>query len=275
MRIFLCWSGPASLSIATAMKEFLGDVIQELQPFLSSESIRKGDNWRSEIAQALAETNYGILCLTKDNLQAPWILFEAGALSKNLDRAKGKVTALLGGIQATDVVSPLSQFQHTSAEHNDVLKLLQDINDLLPSEKRLDARRLERYFEQFWPDFEAKVTAALNQQVPEKAAASKHRSSDDMAAEILVLVRELKRSSDQQRRVSAISTLSRGLGAGTLKFPLDAGTGLLGNIGPDTTIGDVFQRGLLSEMQRGFGDEQLPSAADPTIGEVVKPFPMK
>jgi hypothetical protein len=59
--------------IAQALHSFLRDVIQDLEPFRSSESIRKGQRWESEIGKRLAETNYGIVCLTKDNLTALWI----------------------------------------------------------------------------------------------------------------------------------------------------------------------------------------------------------
>lgn len=200
MRVFLCWSGTTSLSIATAMKQFLGDVIQELKPFLSTESIRKGDRWRSDIAQQLAETEYGILCLTKDNLKAPWILFEAGALSKNI--SQGRVTALLTGIQAVDVIEPLSQFQHTRADRVEIWKLLQEMNELLPPEKRLEAKRLERYFEQFWPAFENKLLEALKVGSDNKNTKPK-RSVEDMIAEVLELVRDMKRSTDVRREIRA------------------------------------------------------------------------
>lgn len=42
MHVFLCWSGAASHPIAHALHGFLGDVIQDLEPFLSSERIRTG-----------------------------------------------------------------------------------------------------------------------------------------------------------------------------------------------------------------------------------------
>ena len=54
-----CYAGPAGHPIAHALHGFLGDVIQDLEPFLSSESIRKGQRWESEIGKRLAETNYG------------------------------------------------------------------------------------------------------------------------------------------------------------------------------------------------------------------------
>jgi hypothetical protein len=70
------------------------------------------------------------VCLTKDNLAAPWILSESGALSKNI--TDSRVTALLAGIQPTDVLDPLRQFQQTRTDRADVFKLLKDLNELLP-----------------------------------------------------------------------------------------------------------------------------------------------
>ena len=35
----------------------------------------------------LENSTFGILCVTKDNLYAPWLSFEAGALSKTMDKS--------------------------------------------------------------------------------------------------------------------------------------------------------------------------------------------
>ena len=190
MKVFLCWSGRVSKGVATALKEWLGDVIQGLHPFMSNESIRKGDRWRTEIAQNLAETNYGILCLTSDNLTSPWILFEAGALSKNLKDSR--VTALLIGIDTTQVVEPLSQFQHTTATREEILILAKQLNDLLP--QPLEAERLERSFEAHWPRLEGQINRALA--LPLVDDEPPKRSTDDMIEEILRLTREIKKQSE-------------------------------------------------------------------------------
>jgi hypothetical protein len=44
MQVFRCESGAASHQIALAPHGFLGDVIQDLEPFVSSEGIRKGQH---------------------------------------------------------------------------------------------------------------------------------------------------------------------------------------------------------------------------------------
>jgi len=196
MQVFLCWSGAASHKIAEALHSFLGDVIQDLKPFLSSESIRKGQRWSAEIGNQLKDTNYGIVCLTKDNLDARWIMFEAGALSKNI--SESRVTALLAGIQPTDVIEPLSQFQQTRTDRDDVFKLIKDLNGLLPEDRRLAADRLTRAFDSFWSGFEAKLTEAMASSSA-KAPKVPARETGDMVSELLELVRELKRELSTKR----------------------------------------------------------------------------
>jgi hypothetical protein len=198
MNVFLCWSGAASEKVAKALHEWLGDVIQALRPFMSSESIRKGDRWRSEIAEKLAATNFGILCLTAENLNSRWILFEAGALSKHL--RDSRVTALLIGIDAAQVVDPLSQFQATPAARDHIFQLVKQLNGLLPTEQQLTPpERLQRALEANWPRLESAIAAAQEQQ-PSAGASPLKRTSEDMIEETLRLVRVISRAIERPKR---------------------------------------------------------------------------
>ena len=78
------------------------------------------------------------------------MLFEAGAISKH--REAGHVCTYLIGLTSNDVEEPLSQFQHTRADKEDTLQLLQTINSLLDIPLEVD--RLERAFDQKWPELE-------------------------------------------------------------------------------------------------------------------------
>lgn len=79
---------------------------------MSAENIDKGDRWSIDISKQLEETHFGIICMTPNNLGAPWILFEAGALSKSIEKAR--VSPLLFGVGPSDFTSsPLLQFQLT------------------------------------------------------------------------------------------------------------------------------------------------------------------
>lgn len=88
MKVFISWSGDLSHAMAQALADWMPNVIQAVKPFLSSEAIQKGARWFEQIGGQLEETHFGVLCLTRSNLNAPWILFEAGALSKQLEIAR-------------------------------------------------------------------------------------------------------------------------------------------------------------------------------------------
>ena len=81
MKIFVSWSGTLSKKIAELIKKWLPCFIQAAEIFFSPEDIEKGENWDSKISKELSECKYGIICLTAENVTAPWINFEAGAIA--------------------------------------------------------------------------------------------------------------------------------------------------------------------------------------------------
>jgi hypothetical protein len=204
MRVFLCWSGPLSFNIAKLLHDWLGDVIQAVKPFMSSEDIRQGQRWQGEIGAKLAETSYGILCLTKTNLTSEWIHFEAGAISKNI--SDSHVTAVLAGVKFSDLLPPLSQFQHTEINREQFEKLVKELNALVKEESRLEPDRLKRMFDSKWPELEANLKAALAE--GEKGAPVEERGNASMLEEILALVRELKRGQDRDSVQEGLRTMT-------------------------------------------------------------------
>ena len=151
--IFISWSGQRSRELAAAMKKFVPYVIQQAKPWMSTVNIDKGSRWSDEINQALEAAQIGIVCLTSDNLNAPWILFESGAIAKKFQTAR--VCAYLLDMSPTDVSLPLSQFNLTKAEKADTLELMRTLNRALGN--TLDPARLEDTFNQFWPGLEKEI----------------------------------------------------------------------------------------------------------------------
>jgi hypothetical protein len=64
-----------------------------------STEIEKGSRGLSEVSGKLSGMKVGIVCLSPENLAAPWILYEAGALSKTIDEKTRLCTYLLPGLQ--------------------------------------------------------------------------------------------------------------------------------------------------------------------------------
>src|SRR4051794_15387683 len=111
MRIFISWSGDRSLCLAKALETFVRRVIQTSKPWVSAGGIEKGSRWSNELFANLRDADAGIICLTSENLTAPWILFEAGALAL---KPHERVWTVLLDITNPDVDRPLGEFNHTS-----------------------------------------------------------------------------------------------------------------------------------------------------------------
>jgi len=195
MKIFISWSGETSRKLAIELRDWIPSVIQSIVPYVSSEDIDKGTRWSTDISKELSDSNYGILCVTKDNLNASWLNFEAGALSKTFD--KSKVAPFLLGVKRSDVQGPIVQFQSTIFEKSDVYKLLQSINSSLELNS-ITEERLKKSFEVWWPDLESKLKLIENGIQAIKPGTSQtpkpvNRNSDQILEEILTLVRNQQR----------------------------------------------------------------------------------
>ena len=77
--IFISFSGRKSKEIAFALKKWLSLIFREVE-FVVSADIPKGNFWIDNLNKHLRLSIAGILCVTRDNYQEPWLMFEAGAL---------------------------------------------------------------------------------------------------------------------------------------------------------------------------------------------------
>jgi hypothetical protein len=80
MNVFIGWSGERSRAVALALREWIPNVIQAANPWMSEEDISKGSTWTSELVVQLGQACFGIICVTPENREALWLAFEAGAL---------------------------------------------------------------------------------------------------------------------------------------------------------------------------------------------------
>jgi hypothetical protein len=159
MKVFLSWSGARSHAVAREFEDWLPLVIQAVDPWISSKHIAKGATWLDEITRAINASNgIGIFFLTPDALKSSWLLFEAGGVAA-LEH-KRVCTVLVGMNHSELQQNPLSHFQWTTLEKDDILKLVKDINSRLQTP--LDLAKLERTFNAHWSDFDLKLKAALN-----------------------------------------------------------------------------------------------------------------
>jgi hypothetical protein len=185
--IFISWSGPRSKHVASALRQWLPDVIDSARPWMSTSDIDKGTRGIEEISKALDTIEVGISCLTPENLTAPWLLFEAGALSKRIGNKSRLCTYLLGGLKNVDIPQPLGMFQHTVPEKSETRRMLDSINEAINPTEPVN---LERRFEKWWPDLED----AIGKMPADEKQVSPHRDQREMIAEVLDIVRGLQGS---------------------------------------------------------------------------------
>ncbi len=187
MEIFISWHGKRSHAVAVALRDWLPLIVNAFKPWLSSADIDKGARWRTELSTKLGSATAGIFCLTPSNLTAPWLIFEAGAISKAPETTY--VCTLLVDLQPSDVKDPLAQFQATRTTKEEIHQLVKNLDKAL-GEDSMDEALLNRAFEMWWPELEK----ALKNLPSDEAAPPPQRSDRELLEELLEKVRDLSQS---------------------------------------------------------------------------------
>lgn len=188
MKIFISWSGKRSLAVAEIMSDWIKCVLQASHPWISTRHIERGSLWFSEINEKLRDVSVGIVCLTQENKDKPWILFETGALAKGL--TGNRVCTFLVDLKPSDLVDPLAQFNHTQPNEQSVRELVKTLNVCM-GEHALEERVLEKIFDIYWPSFLEEFSRALDENPQNEVVIP--RNDKDILAEILENTRALGR----------------------------------------------------------------------------------
>lgn len=155
---------------------------------MSERDIGPGERWSEEVSQRLRDTNFGIICITQSNMIAPWLLFEAGALAKALE--KSRVVPVLLGVKPSDLKFPLAQFQAVSATRDGMFSLVTAVNKSL-EQNQLSLTTLNSVFGAMWGELEKRIL-----DIPEEDSitSTQLRSDRDILEELNDTVREMRRS---------------------------------------------------------------------------------
>jgi hypothetical protein len=191
MRVFISWSGEPSRSVAQALRDWLPMVVQHVEPWMSEADIESGKRWNEEVAAELEQADYGIICMTKANIDRPWLLFEAGALAKRFELAR--LVPLLIDLTVADVTMPLASFQGRPLSQDGMLRLVKDMN--AGREPPLPSEQIDQLFAGMWPILEKRVAMALAAIPPKGAVQTSHKNQDVMA-ELVETVRRIERRMD-------------------------------------------------------------------------------
>jgi ASC-1-like (ASCH) protein len=192
-KIFISWSGDRSREVANLLESWLREVIQSLEPYVSTK-MDKGVRWFEEIHAELKNTALGIICLTPENKDNPWILYESGALANRLEN--NSVFTFLFDVDLMQIANPLGQFNHTLYSKDEMLKLIQSINKLI--DVPLEDKILKKSFERSWEDLNGNLKRIRETKVDE-ALVGKELNDKDILSDLVQSVREIE---SHIRRVS-------------------------------------------------------------------------
>src|SRR5208283_2916161 len=198
--IFISWSGQRSKGFALQLHDWLRAVVQRANPWVSERDIDAGQRWNEQISGRLKSTHFGIICLTPENIDAPWLLFEAGALAKALEIAR--VVPVLLDMGKADLTFPLAQFQAVEADREGLFALVTAVNRAL-GDQQVPVSLLVNIFDGLWKNFEAALQALPP---PRAGTPSRTRRSDrELLEDVVDGIRVL------QQRVGGTSSFSFGV----------------------------------------------------------------
>lgn len=160
MKVFISWSGKGSASeaAARALHGAIDEVFTGVQPWMSAEDIKPGQEWFGALMDTLQDTRYAIACLTRGNALAPWLMFEAGAISARFGKP-GLVPLLIDGGDLKTLGDPLARFNGAVFDEAGVRSIFEAIN--AQQDAPLKPKVLEAAFIGVWPALEKAVREAL------------------------------------------------------------------------------------------------------------------
>lgn len=180
MRVFISWSGTRSKFLAEALRWWLPKVVQAIRPWMSDHDIHAGARWLNEVSGELSSASVGIICITPENRERPWLIFEAGALSKSIDNTH--VCPILFGLNLDELNGPLAQFQGNPFNYSGLLKVMQALNMALPSGNLADSE-LTEHFDVWWPKLNARMAG-----MPSEPPARQTTPEQQVVADLALLV---------------------------------------------------------------------------------------
>jgi hypothetical protein len=185
MQVFVSWSGSKSQKVAVALRDWLPCVLQGVKPFVSSQDINAGGRWQHEIATHLQASNFGIVCVTRENQDSRWLNFEAGALAKSVQI--GRVVPLAIDLSPADVRPPMGQFQAKPADQSGMGEVVASVNEAC--EPPLTDAIIEKSFQKWWPELSERLAAIEDTQADAAPPPAPARSDRELLEEVLNAVR--------------------------------------------------------------------------------------
>lgn len=227
IKVFYSWGGEMSRLVAKEVYDWLPLVLQSVDGFFSPEDIKKGSEWDISLKNELETSHLGLFFMTKANLSSRWMMFEAGSIPK---KGKGvNVCPILLNVDNADLEGPLSMYQTTRFQKDDIFKLIKSINQLSETEMVPEAN-IEKTFKKFWTDLNEKVISILQAETKDEDI----REDTGMVKEILEIVRNLQQGKNKPTNQDLVKELAFALSSIDQQIPDRMKGGLYGRF--DTVL---------------------------------------
>lgn len=157
LNLFIAWSGERSRFVAETLYDWLPKVIK-VKPWMSDYDIFSGERWFEKILKGLKSSGAGIICLTRENYDSPWLLFEAGALASCCK--KERIVPFLLDIKPKELMMlnhPLYLYEAQGYNRKNVFKMIQHLNNIIKPSVRKSSEILEKDFLLLWPKLREKL----------------------------------------------------------------------------------------------------------------------
>jgi TIR domain len=163
-QVFVSWSGKAAEKIAAEVKSLL-EIVVGVGTFYSPDDIHSGDKFTNIIDANIESCAFCVIVFTRENLTAPWIIWEASAFA-----AKGKrFCALLFGLDFETIPGPLKPMQGRLFVEDQVRKLCHELNAAVHGEPRAlrTSHLIDGRFDGQWKTTKERVDRLLPGPAPE------------------------------------------------------------------------------------------------------------
>lgn len=183
-KVFISWSGNRARDVALRMRELIELVSDNIDPFVSEADIELGTRSMDTVAEKLSECRIAIIIVTPENYDKPWLNFEAGAISSQIDDPKTRVIPMLVGMSVPLPAGPLTQFQAQELSSKGLDKLFAQLAISVSATPAVFQKRLDLDKAAFLDEVGKLVPDDTTKKAPQV-------DLDDMVREILQSTRDL------------------------------------------------------------------------------------
>jgi hypothetical protein len=257
MKVFISWSGEGTQShkLAQAFRDWLPEMFHSVKPFFSSKDIYAGVQWWPKLKAELDAADFGIVCLTRSNMAAPYIMLESGAIAMRIGDTK--LAPVLCDMSLADLGNnPLIAFNCVHLTPEGIFKLVESINDSLP--EKASEEKIKMRFDRWWKDIAETIKVIV--QTPDKDAPAKKKLDLEAAVEQILtnISSQAKQNVVLAELMQATTTLVRQVSLPNTVWPPRTPLGV-GGLGP---LGNA-----LADYARPEGIEWASGHTPPTLLE--------